>query len=161
MTFRPGCEKHPRSGRKPGQRNKLTRIMREEWLAAYEAEGGVEYLRKVARDDPATFVRGLIRMIPNEIAGRLESENVVRIVDLSDRREEEPGDLEAVDAGAEPLALRGVARELPPVVAEVTPVAPPAAPLPLPPAAPMPPPTPARAPIMLVRFDEIQEFADD
>lgn len=76
-------ERVPGSGRKPGTPNKITRVMREDWLEAYEKRGGIEYLLRL---DDETFAKGLLRMIPNEVAAKLEAEVRLRVIDHSDRK---------------------------------------------------------------------------
>jgi hypothetical protein len=48
--------------------------MRDEWLEAYERRGGIEFL--MALDDE-TFAKGLLRLIPNEVAAKFDGETVV------------------------------------------------------------------------------------
>lgn len=78
-------ERVPGSGRKKGTPNSVTRAMREDWLAAYERRGGVEFLMSL---DPDTFAKGLLRMVPNEIAAKVEEEVRLRVIDLSDERKD-------------------------------------------------------------------------
>lgn len=84
---KPG-ERTPGSGRKPGTPNKLTRAMRDDWLEAYEKRGGVAFLLGL---DDETFAKGLLRMVPNEVAAKVESEIRLRYVDLSDERRDDDG----------------------------------------------------------------------
>jgi hypothetical protein len=151
VTFKPGDKRPPGAGRKAGQPNRMTRAVRDALLEAFDRRGGVDFLVTLPDE---VFARLLARLVPNEIAARVESESVVRLVDLSDRREAEPGDIEAVDPGIPPLDLRSTPRELAP------PAAPPA-PTPIPIQAP-PPAIPTAAPIFLQRpdFDDFQEWAD-
>lgn len=86
--FRPGQPRPEGAGRKPGQPNKLTRAMRDDWLAAYERRGGVEFLMTL---DDETFAKGLLRMVPNEVAAKIESEIKLRVIDRSDTRKEDDG----------------------------------------------------------------------
>ena len=51
-------------GRKPGVPNQLTRELRDLIRHALEAEGGVEYLRWAARNQPTAFLSLLGRLIP-------------------------------------------------------------------------------------------------
>lgn len=69
MPFKPGQPRPENAGRKAGTPNKVTRAMREDWLEAYEARGGVEFLKKL---DDETFAKGLLRMVPNEVAAKAE-----------------------------------------------------------------------------------------
>ena len=75
-------------GRKPGVPNKLTRIMRDDWLEAYEQRGGVRFLLGL---EDEVFARGLLRLIPNEIAAKIEGEVKLRVIDHSDRRKDDDG----------------------------------------------------------------------
>jgi hypothetical protein len=88
MPFKPGQPRPANAGRKPGVPNKVTRAMREDWLEAYERRGGVEFLMTL---DNETFAKGLLRMVPNEVAAKLESEVKLRIIDRSDTRKEDDG----------------------------------------------------------------------
>ena len=58
----------PAGGRKPGQVNKITRNMKDVILLAFDRQGGVRYLEKVAKNDPKTFCHLLGRVIPTEVA---------------------------------------------------------------------------------------------
>lgn len=120
MTFKPGTPRPANSGRRPGSPNRITKVMRDEWLAAYEAEGGVEYLRRVAREEPGIFVRGLIRMIPNAVEAKLDAGVRLKIVDRSDAapvERDDDGQLpEPREPAADerPLELRDAPRDLAP-----------------------------------------------
>lgn len=54
-------------GRPKGVPNKLTTEVKQAILEAFEKAGGVEYLAKVALDDPRTFCSLLGRIVPSEI----------------------------------------------------------------------------------------------
>jgi hypothetical protein len=58
----------PAGGRKPGQKNKITKDMKEVLMLAFERKGGVRYLEKVADTDPKTFCHLLSRIIPVQVA---------------------------------------------------------------------------------------------
>lgn len=75
-------------GRQPGTPNKITRVMRDDWLEAYERRGGVEFLLGL---DPEVFAKGLLRMVPNEVAAKLETEIKLRVIDRSDTRKDDDG----------------------------------------------------------------------
>lgn len=85
-------ERVPGSGRKPGTPNRITRLMRQDWLEAYDRRGGIQFLLSL---DDETFAKGLLRMIPNEVAAKVEAEIKARLIDVSDERTDE------VDDGAE------------------------------------------------------------
>lgn len=129
MKFTKGTPKPPNSGRRPGVQNRATRAVRDALVEAFDRAGGVDFLVGLAATDPATFCRLLARLVPNEIAAKVESETRLRIIDLSDTREAEPGDIEAVDPGIPPLDLRN-ARE-PAPIAPTAPDPIPAAPAPV------------------------------
>lgn len=76
------------AGRKAGIPNKVTRAMREDWLEAYEKRGGVQFLMGL---DDETFAKGLLRMVPNEVAAKIESEVKLRVIDRSDTRKDDDG----------------------------------------------------------------------
>lgn len=87
---KPG-ERTPGSGRKPGTPNKITKIMREEWLEAYEQRGGVSFLLSL---EPEVFARGLLRLIPNEVAASITGDLTLRVIDRSDTRKDDDGSTE-------------------------------------------------------------------
>ncbi len=62
-----GQGKTPGSGRKKGTPNVATRDMKEAMYQAFEAAGGVDYLKKLAKDEPRTFGTLLGKLIPAEI----------------------------------------------------------------------------------------------
>jgi len=53
-----------RGGRQKGTPNKITRTLKETILGALEAEGGVNYLRTVARENPPVFCALLAKVLP-------------------------------------------------------------------------------------------------
>ena len=64
-------------GRKSGTANKLTRELREMIRQALDEEGGVEYLRWAARNQPNAFLSLVGRLVPAEIHnGRLDVDSV-------------------------------------------------------------------------------------
>lgn len=88
MTFKKGGERPPNSGRAKGTPNKITKTMKEFWLEAFERAGGVEYLVRQAEGNPSTFMQGLLRQIPNEVAQKIEETRTVNFIDLSGERED-------------------------------------------------------------------------
>lgn len=84
---KPG-ERTPGSGRKPGTPNKITKVMREEWLEAYERKGGVQFLMGL---EDEVFARGLLRLIPNEVAASVTGDLTLRVIDRSDTRKDDDG----------------------------------------------------------------------
>ncbi len=63
-----------RGGRKRGTPNKITRSLKETILGALEAEGGVDYLRTVARDSPTVFCALLAKVLPLTVADEKTAE---------------------------------------------------------------------------------------
>ena len=66
-------------GRRRGSRNKVTRGMAEDMLHAYRDLGGVAYLVKLGKKNPALFVAMLKRLVPNETKATIHA-----AVDLSE-----------------------------------------------------------------------------
>jgi len=90
-TFEPGHSKL--GGRKKGTPNKVTRDVRELILGAIEAEGGLEYFRAQARENPTAFLALVGRCLPREsshaISGMESGPIVVRWAD--DQDPDQPG----------------------------------------------------------------------
>jgi hypothetical protein len=63
-NFQPGHSKV--GGRKKGTPNRLTRDVRELILGALDAEGGLEYLRSQARENPTAFLTLVGKCLPRE-----------------------------------------------------------------------------------------------
>lgn len=75
----------PRTGgRKPGTPNRVTKLMREAWIEAFDRRGGVEYLLKL---DDAEFVKGLVKMIPSEVSARLGEVEIVHRIHVGPKPE--------------------------------------------------------------------------
>ena len=53
-----------RGGRQKGTPNKITHSLKEAILGALDAEGGVNYLRSVARENPTVFCALLAKVLP-------------------------------------------------------------------------------------------------
>ena len=66
-------------GRKKGTPNKINKNVREAILQAFEEAGGVDYLRRVAKEDPKTFCTLLGKLIPVKVAGDAEDPPVLRM----------------------------------------------------------------------------------
>lgn len=62
--------------------------MREEWLEAYNRRGGVEWLMTLEDD---IFAKGLLRLIPNEVAASISGDLTLRVIDRSDTRKDDDG----------------------------------------------------------------------
>ena len=54
-------------GRPKGRKNSITKQMVEDVFQAYQDEGGVEYLRVMAREDRKLFAAMLMKIIPSKI----------------------------------------------------------------------------------------------
>lgn len=61
-------------GRKKGTPNKTTKLVKDAILEAFHKAGGSDYLHKVAQDDQKTFCTLLGRVLPAEIAGKIEAD---------------------------------------------------------------------------------------
>ena len=69
-------------GRAKGTPNKVNQTIREAIQMAFEQAGGVEYLVRLAQEDPKTFVPLLIKTLPPE--PRVPQENGLNIrIDLT------------------------------------------------------------------------------
>ena len=60
-------------GRKRGTPNKSTAALKEAVLKAFDEVGGVEYLVRLANDDPRTFCSLLGRVIPTEASLQVDA----------------------------------------------------------------------------------------
>lgn len=56
-------------GRPKGSANKITKNIKQAIEEAFNNAGGVEYLEKLAKDDPRTFVPLLAKLLPLQVAG--------------------------------------------------------------------------------------------
>ena len=54
----------PRGGRPRGSPNRSTTELKSAILQALDQAGGAEYLERLARDQPDTFVKLLLRLLP-------------------------------------------------------------------------------------------------
>jgi hypothetical protein len=61
-------------GRKKGTPNKVTADIKAMTLAALSAEGGVEYLRQQARENPNAFMSLLGRILPTQVNATVRTE---------------------------------------------------------------------------------------
>ena len=57
------------NGRKPGQPNTNTGILRDMILTALSDEGGVDYLRALAQHEPRAFAGLLGKVLPMQVTG--------------------------------------------------------------------------------------------
>lgn len=56
-------------GRPPGAPNKITKQIKEAIAEAFERAGGVDYLVKLAAEDPKTFCALVGKVIPLQVQG--------------------------------------------------------------------------------------------
>jgi hypothetical protein len=102
--FKPGQSGNP-NGRPIGARHRFS----EAFIEAFEetwAKYGTAALQKVARDDPSTFVRAAIALIPKQVGLEIESKPIYVISDAPISDEEWVAKYCEGDAGiAPPLPL--------------------------------------------------------
>lgn len=67
-----GRIKPPNAGRKKGTPNKITTSLKEMIVTALSEEGGVNYLRRIAREEPVAFCGLLGKIIPLQIEASKE-----------------------------------------------------------------------------------------
>lgn len=60
-------------GRKKGSVNKTTATLKDMILEALERKGGVEYLMRVADNEPTAFVSLLNKVLPMQVSGDANS----------------------------------------------------------------------------------------
>jgi hypothetical protein len=120
-------------GRKPGQRNKVTKSLKDAILAALANAGGEQYLTALACENPSTFAGLLARVLPLQVkadatdpqvplAKRIVHQHFPAVIP-ADR----PADLDYPNAVPSPVEPTAAA----PVEGIVTPFPRPATPLPL------------------------------
>lgn len=61
------------SGRKKGVPNKVTATIKKAAIEAFDEIGGKDYLVKIAREDPKTFIQLLSRILPSEIRAETDA----------------------------------------------------------------------------------------
>jgi hypothetical protein len=92
-------------GRKRGTPNQTTSAVREALLEAFHKAGGVNYLTKLATDDPRTFCSLLAKIIPSEVKADVgDCEVTLFVRDFSGMNREEA--LRADPKGAHPPTAR-------------------------------------------------------
>ncbi len=67
MPFKKGDKRPAGAGRSKGVPNKLTTKVKDAIEKAFDEEGGVEYLRGIAKSDPRTFCGLLKEIIPKDV----------------------------------------------------------------------------------------------
>lgn len=65
-------------GRRPGSPNKIGKTVKTMALEALGAEGGVDYLRRQARENPASFMTMLAKIIPQQVGN--DDEGPLKII---------------------------------------------------------------------------------
>ena len=66
-------------GRRKGSKNKRPRVVQEMVLHALDYAGGVEYLTKVAEENPPAFLALLGKLIPRTVSGEVANREVVKL----------------------------------------------------------------------------------
>ena len=71
MPFQKGQSRPAGAGRKPGTPNGSTAKLREQIIRALNAQpgGGVEYLKRLAVDEPRAFTTLLCKVLPTQVGG--------------------------------------------------------------------------------------------
>ncbi len=72
-------------GRPKGSRNKLGLAIKDMILQALDESGGVQYLRRLAEDEPRAFATLLSRVIPLQVTGDADNPVVIEIVRFADQ----------------------------------------------------------------------------
>ena len=67
-------------GRTKGTPNKTTSEMRDAIIQAFHEAGGVDYLVRVASDDPRTFLGLLGRVLPKEVKAEVHTTSLEALV---------------------------------------------------------------------------------
>jgi hypothetical protein len=83
MAHRKGAPKTPGSGRKKGSVNKHSAELKELVSKALNNKGGVEYLERLADDEPAAFCSLLRKNMVQSVEHDIQSNNVIRVIDFS------------------------------------------------------------------------------
>ncbi len=78
MAFAKGKSGNPR-GRKPGTMNADTKAAKEAFAMAFEGVGGVPALTRWAKKNPTEFFKLYSKLIPVELAGKVEHEGTLEI----------------------------------------------------------------------------------
>jgi len=86
-------------GRPKGAKGKVPQAIKEMFRQALDEEGGVKYLRKLAKTHPVAFSAAISRMIPNKVDVEQPRELIFRHPDIVARGQ--AGALAAVKASEE------------------------------------------------------------
>ena len=73
----------PGPGRPKGVPNKVTTAVKEMVVQALDELGGVEYLKKQAKENPTAFMTLVGKIIPTQIAG--DPENPLKVIERIER----------------------------------------------------------------------------
>ena len=71
-------------GRVAGTPNKVTASIKEAVTEAFEKAGGVDYLVKLASEDPRTFCGLVGKVIPLQVDAKVDGSLTVQVVKLAD-----------------------------------------------------------------------------
>jgi hypothetical protein len=72
---------HLPKGRQKGVQNKITRSVKEAFIAAFEEMGGVEHLVSWAKANPTQFYRCYVAIAPKTIVGEGEDGSIkIRVI---------------------------------------------------------------------------------
>ena len=66
MTFKPGHSGNP-AGKPKGTKNKSSKKLVEDILEAFDQLGGIDWLVKIAKDDPKLVTALIARVVPRNI----------------------------------------------------------------------------------------------
>lgn len=91
MPFEKGRTKQ--GGRQKGTQNKSTLMMKEAIRGAFEELGGEEYLIKVGKEDPKTFLNLASKLLPQElIADITHTHSIADLIEGLDEPDETDSD---------------------------------------------------------------------
>lgn len=72
MAFVKGQQK--KGGKKKGTPNKKTALLKEMILTALDEAGGIDYLKRQARNEPVAFLGLIGKILPKEIDANVKGE---------------------------------------------------------------------------------------
>jgi hypothetical protein len=79
--FKKGDRRPAGAGRRRGTPNRVTADLKDMAIGALAAEGGIEYLRKVARENPAAFLAFVGKFVAKEIDAKVSASVRLEIVE--------------------------------------------------------------------------------
>lgn len=68
------------AGRAKGQPNKMTAKVKDAIMGAFDELGGMEYLVRVGRSDPKTYITLLSKVLPAEIKADVEASIITQVM---------------------------------------------------------------------------------